>query len=267
MFEEGGFDLHTHSAVDNLTSLQAYENLIKGIKHSPEEAVIKAKEVGLDGIALTNHDDFDYKTIDKFLDAAAKYGLIGVPGIEITSMSGLYFPHILAIGVDPGVVTKSKYRIPSLQKPGIVIDWINDHGGVAIAAHPIHDRLMRDPTLVATSFTHEQVEALVHKLDGIEVQNPGIDPYPASEEPDARLVAMARKYDKATLASSDAHRLTDIGIVRTKIYRTVSTWEDVREAIRDRQTDPFHLVRIPGESGYLLNDRHPQLLLQAYVRD
>lgn len=86
----GEFDLHGHTK---------YSAFPTAINYSPEEAVVKTKEVGLDGIAITGHDTI--KGLNEGLDAATKHGVIVIPGIEITSRTGSKTPHILALGIDP----------------------------------------------------------------------------------------------------------------------------------------------------------------------
>src|SRR3990167_9215331 len=86
-------DLHGH------TWYSAYPEFLS---YGPREALIRAKEVGLDGIALTGHDTVE--GIDEALNEAARHGLILVPGIEITSRIRLRIPHILGLGILPETV-------------------------------------------------------------------------------------------------------------------------------------------------------------------
>src|SRR5260221_3569328 len=91
------FDLHGH------TKYNAFNEFVN---YSPEEAILRAKEVGLDGIAITAHDTV--KGLDEALNIAAREGIVLVPGVEISSRIGLRTPHILALGITPEVVYKSK---------------------------------------------------------------------------------------------------------------------------------------------------------------
>lgn len=62
--------------------------------------------------------------------------MLVIPGIEITSRIGSKTPHILALGIVPDEVQRSKYKIPRYKDPITVISWIHDRGGIAIAVHP-----------------------------------------------------------------------------------------------------------------------------------
>ncbi|NLM37405.1 MAG: PHP domain-containing protein [Firmicutes bacterium] len=79
------FDLHTHTLYSD------------GIS-TPEELVKRAKEKGLTGVALTDHDTVD--GLPAFLAAGRAYGLVCIPGVELsTELEGVEF-HILGYQVD-----------------------------------------------------------------------------------------------------------------------------------------------------------------------
>ena len=63
-------DLHTHSAYSDGSD-------------APAVLVKKAEEMGLGGLALTDHDTL--KGLKEFMDAALHASLIGVPGVEIST--------------------------------------------------------------------------------------------------------------------------------------------------------------------------------------
>ncbi|HDD72693.1 MAG TPA: PHP domain-containing protein [Candidatus Aenigmarchaeota archaeon] len=89
---------------------------------SPEDAFKFAKKRGLSGIAITDHDTV--KAWKEARKAARKYGLLFIPGIEITSSDG----HILGLGLNE--------IIPRGLPLEETIDRIHEQGGIAIAAHP-----------------------------------------------------------------------------------------------------------------------------------
>ncbi|MFW9944353.1 MAG: PHP domain-containing protein, partial [Candidatus Sifarchaeia archaeon] len=63
-------DLHTHSAYSDGSD-------------APAVLVKKAEEIGLGGLALTDHDTL--KGLEDFMDAALRANLTGVPGVEIST--------------------------------------------------------------------------------------------------------------------------------------------------------------------------------------
>lgn len=80
------YDLHTHSVYSDGTT-------------TPQEIVELAAQIGLHGIALTDHD-----TTDGWREArehAARLGIDFLPGIEITTRDGSRSTHLLAYGIDP----------------------------------------------------------------------------------------------------------------------------------------------------------------------
>ncbi|MBU1612832.1 PHP domain-containing protein [Patescibacteria group bacterium] len=94
---EGGFDLHGHSKIAD------WRRSFDLVNMTPEQIVFEAKKSGLDGVAITDHDSIG--GLDRALNAAAKEGVIVVPGVEITAQGiGLLRslgPHILALGLNP----------------------------------------------------------------------------------------------------------------------------------------------------------------------
>ncbi len=63
-------DLHTHSTFSDGT-------------FSPTEIVLKAKEIGLDAVALCDHNTV--AGLDEFVSAGKKYGVTTVAGIEFST--------------------------------------------------------------------------------------------------------------------------------------------------------------------------------------
>jgi len=79
------FDLHTHSALSDGTT-------------SPSDIAHEAREVGLAGFALTDHDSI--AGWDEARDAAHAVGLEFLPGMEVTTQHGYRSTHLLAYGLD-----------------------------------------------------------------------------------------------------------------------------------------------------------------------
>jgi hypothetical protein len=79
-------DLHVHSTCSDGTV-------------APAEVVRRAREAGLDAVALTDHDTFD--GIDEALAAGRELGIRVVPGIELSLPHAGTF-HMIGLGVDTG---------------------------------------------------------------------------------------------------------------------------------------------------------------------
>jgi len=103
-------ELHAHSAL-------SYDG------RDPVDLLLEqAAAVGLDALAVTDHDE-----IDASVEAAEKapdYGLVGIVGMEVTSAVG----HVLAFGIEEGVESGLPFDE--------TLDRIRDQGGIAVVPHP-----------------------------------------------------------------------------------------------------------------------------------
>jgi predicted metal-dependent phosphoesterase TrpH len=109
----------------------------------------QAKAVGLDAVAITDHDE-----IDASLEAASlapEYGLIGIPAIEISSSAG----HVLGLGIKERVAPGLSY--------GETLDRIHELGGIAIIPHPFQSSRHG----AATRISPEELA----RADAIEIYN------------------------------------------------------------------------------------------------
>lgn len=80
------FDLHTHSMHSDGTT-------------TPAEIAQEAAELGLAGFALTDHDTA--QGWNEAREAATKYGIEFLPGMELTTRHEWRSTHLLAYGLDP----------------------------------------------------------------------------------------------------------------------------------------------------------------------
>lgn len=86
IYGNGKCDLHTHTrASDGM--------------NSPAENVMLAKQKGLSGIAITDHDTV--AGIAEAMEAGHEAGIIVVPGIEISTSGGGKDIHVLGYGLNP----------------------------------------------------------------------------------------------------------------------------------------------------------------------
>jgi len=89
----------------------------------PADLVRRARELGLDGIAVTDHNSMG--GVGPAEQAAAGVpGLLVIPAVEVSTAEG----HVLAYGVSEPV--------PRDLSPAETADRITAQGGVAVAAHP-----------------------------------------------------------------------------------------------------------------------------------
>lgn len=91
--------------------------------HEPVELILEhAAEIGLDAVVVTDHDVI--RESNRAAAIAPEYGLIGIPGVEVSTAHG----HLLAIGVD---------QMPPRGRPyDETVRRIHEQGGVAVVPHP-----------------------------------------------------------------------------------------------------------------------------------
>ncbi|MFB6227232.1 MAG: CehA/McbA family metallohydrolase [Halobacteriales archaeon] len=190
--------------------LHAHSSLSYDGRDPVDELLREAATIGLDALAITDHDE-----IEASLEAAERapgYGLIGIPGMEVTSEAG----HVLALGVRDLISADLPFDE--------TIDCIHEAGGVAVVPHPFQ----KTRSGVASNLS----PASLARADAIEVYNSRL----LTGRGNRRAKAFARKHDLPVTAGSDAHVAEMIGRAVTEIDATEPTVEAMLEAIREGRT-------------------------------
>jgi predicted metal-dependent phosphoesterase TrpH len=196
------FDLHMHTRRYSPDS-----------EIDPFDLVRKAREIGLDGIVITEHDCLWPENELEELRAAAP-GLVVLAGAEVSGRDG----DLLCYGVT------DLAGLPRGTRWGDLCREVRRQGGAAVAAHPYRWGQDFDALLAA-----ERPE-----LSGLEVMSNNMDP-------EVRLRAadfLDRHPDYATLGNSDAHALEVVGVCYTEFDAEIRTPADLVAAIRARQCRP-----------------------------
>lgn len=153
---------------------------------NPKELIPYAKKVGLNGIAITDHDRIDgalrlAKTVTEILI---------IPGIEISSLDG----HIIGLNIQE-LVSKNLSAEETIEK-------IHGFGGLAVACHP------------KAIFKASLGEKTNLKFDAIEVINSSAIPFKRSER---KAREIAKSLGVPQVGGSDAHYAPEIGLAYTLI--------------------------------------------------
>jgi predicted metal-dependent phosphoesterase TrpH len=196
------FDLHMHTRRYSPDS-----------EIDPFELVRRAREIGLDGIVITEHDKLWPEDELEELRAAAP-GLVVLAGVEVSGRNG----DLLCYGVTD---------ISELRRGmawGDLCREVRRQGGASVAAHPYRWGQDFDALLAA-----EQPD-----LTGLEMMSNNMDP-------DIRQRAaefLDRNPDYATLGNSDAHALEVVGVCYTEFDAEIRTSADLVAVIRGRKGQP-----------------------------
>ena len=193
-------ELHCHSALSH-DGRDPVERLLE-----------QAEAVGLDVLAVTDHD-----AIEASLEAAERapdYGLVGVPGLEVSSREG----HVLALGVRELIPA----GLPFLE----TIDRIRERGGIAVIPHPFQ----KSRSGVGVSVSAEELA----EADAIEVYNSRL----LTGRGNRRARRFAEEHDLPMTAGSDAHIAEMVGQAVTLVDPAERTAAGVVDAIREGRTEP-----------------------------
>lgn len=199
----GTADLHIHSTYshDATTTVRA---ILK-----------QAADVGLDVIAVTDHDDIRGSLEAR--DLAPQYGIESIPGVEVSTRDG----HVVALFVE------------TLPPSGLsftdTLMLIGKMGGIAIAPHPFNNLPNSlSMEVVIGALTNPRAKGV---LKGIETHNMGTQAFDSIAQKLSIYLPLAK------IAASDAHIYWAIGAGRTEFPG--KTASDVRKALEQNTTVPI----------------------------
>ena len=164
-------DFHIHSKY-------SHDSLV-----SPESIVKKAKKVGLNCIAVTDHGTIRGGIEGKKI--GSKYDVEVIVGAEIKSDCG----DIIGLNLNEEI------EVTGWQE---VIRAIRTQGGNVVLPHPYRD--------------HHSVEKIAKCVDFIEIWNSRCSP-----DENSRAKLLADVSGKKTMYGSDAHSLSEIGLVKVQL--------------------------------------------------
>ena len=176
----------------------------------------RAHELGLDVIAITDHDEIAGSL--KALDLASHYGVEVIPGIEITTAEG----DLLAL-----FVTK---MVPAGLSLVDTVLQVRELGGICIAPHPMAGGMGMKSLKALTILRALHNPFVADTLIGIETHNGTTIDRLSNHY--ARM--LANSIDIAQTGSSDAHILETIGFGATEFEGESA--QDLLLALRNRTT-------------------------------
>ncbi|RLB37393.1 MAG: hypothetical protein DRH20_07845 [Deltaproteobacteria bacterium] len=206
------FDIHLHTRnYSGCSSIEA------------EDLVRRAEELGLDGIALTDHGiRWPEDRVEALREACGVHDLVIIPGQEITCYNGSWKREgdFLVFGV--------KESLGSGLSARELINLVHEQGGVVIAAHP-YKRSRRGDTYYGVGDGMADLD-----VDCIEALHPEHDDAAIQK---VRAFAESRGGIPLT-GGSDAHELSMVGACTTLFHAPVTCEQDFVDALRKGKVTP-----------------------------
>jgi predicted metal-dependent phosphoesterase TrpH len=183
------FDLHVHTSFSPCGRMNI------------EDAVARARGLGLDGVCITDHHTMDIRHV--IAEGVQENGLCVLFGMEYSTPQGDF----LLFGPFE--------EVASNLSADQVLQTIRDKGGAVVAAHPFRRTRPVDEELVRNGLCH-----------AVEVINGRNTPFENS------AVENWRRYGLAQCGGSDAHTLGELGTFATRFLIPVRTRSELIQALR-----------------------------------
>lgn len=195
------FDIHLH------TSRYSGDSVM-----DPNQLIRQAVKRGLQGVCITEHHNlWRQDELDELMSQANTPGFVLLAGFEYTSSHG----DVLIYGLNE---EQCKTFVPRKFSPEAAIAQAQEWGAACVAAHPTREKLGYD----------ERIFGL--PLQGMEVQSCNLN---INEQ---RLAfKLAKQLKLPGTASSDAHRLEDLGRYSTEFMIPIQTMDDLVSALKQGQ--------------------------------
>lgn len=192
-------ELHAHSALSH------------DGRDSIELLLEQAAAVGLDALAITDHDAIEASC--EAAKLAPDYGLVGIPGMEVSSAAG----HVLALGVEEAIPAGLPYDE--------TLERIHEAGGIAVVPHPFQSSRHG----VGTRVSRDELA----RADAIEVYNSRL----LTGRANRKAERFARSRGLPMTAGSDAHISEMVGQAVTRVdTRGERSVKAILEGVREGRT-------------------------------
>ena len=195
-------ELHSHCKGDPVDTY---------LDHTLEQHIDRAKEAGLDAIAVTWHRKIC--AVPEAVDYARARGVLLIPGME----AEVDRRHLVVLNLDEGDLpaepTWNQIRALRLRKPNVFV----------LAPHPFYPH----PTCLGKTMTPH-----ADCIDAVEWCKLHVGWLPKGVNPNLRAARWAHQHGKTLIATSDAHTLASIGKNASTVDAEELTIESVLTAIR-----------------------------------
>lgn len=203
-------DLHTHTSPNSDDSFL-----------SPGQLIRKAKEAGLDGVCLTEHDW--YWTNGAILSLAKENDFLVVPGVEINTEVG----HIVVFGID-------EYKFGT-HHISVLREELDKNGGFMILAHPYRHNFYSSDD-IDEAIENCRFNSVFKYVNTIEALNGK-----ANKRQNEFSLALAKELGWKGTGGSDAHEIKDIATCATNFERKIRNREELIQELKAGRYKPVDL--------------------------
>ena len=202
---------------------------------SVDELVDAARQHGLDGICLTEHDDF--WPVDAARELTRRHGILVIPGAEINTDAG----HVLVFGLH-------QYKF-GMHKPSFLRQEADRHGAVLIAAHPYRRRFLadpgEDPAVRSEMLNRALDDEMLRLFDAVESHNGR-----GKETENLFSEDLRRGLCLPGTGGSDTHYLPQMGTAATLFERRITSLDELVAELKAGRMRAVNLtVAAPTTSG------------------
>jgi predicted metal-dependent phosphoesterase TrpH len=201
-------DLHVHTAPASPCSSAPVDHLIK-----------EAKEIGLDGICLTDHNYvWDPEAVEKL---RKQHDFLIFRGNEITTDQG----DMVVFGLEKDI--KGISKLEDLRKEVVEAD------GFMIVAHPFRGFLTFNIGQLGLTPEKAMERPLFKQVDAVEVLNSKV-----TEDENRFAADVAAGLGLPATGGSDAHEVSEVGIYATRFAGEVNDEKDLIAALKKGEYEP-----------------------------
>ena len=215
-------DLHTHTTRYSRCSIL-----------NPGDLVVRAKAIGLDGLAITEHDHlWSPQELSRLQEDAGVEDLVLLRGKEIERE----WRHLL--------IFNYPHEIRRQATTKEVIDEVHHEGGVVILAHPFRYGRLLDLAL-------DDLKDLLAAFDAVEVLTPQ-----HSDQENQRALVIQEDLHLTGTGASDSHDTDQVGRYVTYFPTPIRDEEGLAQGIREGRCSPlFGYQCLKGLAAELRADR------------
>ena len=189
----------------------------------PRELVVRAREIGLDAVVITEHD-YQWNP-DELAELAALAAPLRVfSGAEISAREG----HFLVYGLPSLELAPSGICVEDL------LTVVRGHHAAIVAAHPFRWDQPFDEIMAEYGPAFDALELVSNNI---------------TSDIRSKTEALLRIHPMGATGSSDAHELDVVGCYYSEFGRPIDSIAEFAAALRGRQVRPRHRVGARLTSG------------------